>query len=88
MQPRPTLILSALAFALAACGQSPAPEAPANVPVDTAPASETAAPAPIEAAPTAATTGNKPATVADCATSIEANDAMQFNVDAITIPAS
>ena len=32
--------------------------------------------------------GNKPATVANCATTIESNDMMQYNVDAITVPSS
>ena len=32
--------------------------------------------------------GSKPATVANCATTIESNDAMQYNVDSITVPAS
>ena len=53
----------------------------------TEPAPVEAAPAPAEAAP-AATTGSKPAVVADCATTIEGNDAMQYNADSITIPAS
>ena len=90
MQSRHVLVASALALALAACGQSSAPEAPAAVPADTAPAAEAAAPAPVEAAPAAAApaTAGKPAVVADCATTLEANDAMQFNADAITVPAS
>lgn len=89
---RHLLAASALALALAACGQSPAPtETPAATtppaaepaPAASAPA-ETPAPAP---APTAAAAA-KPAVVADCATTIEANDAMQFNADSITVPAS
>jgi heme exporter protein C len=56
------------------------------------PRKQAAAPAPVEAAPVApapvAATGSKPATVADCATTIEGNDAMQYNADSITIPAS
>ena len=93
MKSRHTLAASVLAIALAACGNSPAPEAPAAdaAPVEpaaaTEPASVEAAPAPAEAAP-AATTGSKPAVVADCATTIECNDAMQYNADSITIPAS
>lgn len=94
MKSRHILTASVLAVALAACGNSPAPEAPAAdaapaepaVTSEPAPAAE-AAPAPAEAAP-AATTGSKPATVADCATTIEANDAMQYNADSISIPAS
>ena len=81
-----------LALALSACGNAPAPEAPAADaapanPVASEPAPAEAAPAPAETAP-ATTTGSKPATVADCATTIEANDAMQYNADSITIPAS
>ena len=93
MKSRHILTASVLAIALAACGNSPAPEAPAAdaAPVEpaatTEPAQVEAAPAPAEAAP-AATTGSKPAVVADCATTIEGNDAMQYNADSITIPAS
>ena len=93
MKSRHILTASVLAIALAACGNSPAPEAPAAdaAPVEpaatTEPAPVEAAPAPAEAAP-AATTGSKPAVVADCATTIEGNDAMQYNADSITIPAS
>ena len=90
MKSRHVLAASALALALSACGQSPAPTAEPPV---AAPATEAAAaPAPVEAAPVApapvAATGSKPATVADCATTIEGNDAMQYNADSITIPAS
>ena len=90
MKSRHVLVASALALALSACGQSPAPSAEPPV---AAPATEAAAvPAPAEAAPVApapvAATGSKPATVADCATTIEGNDAMQYNADSITIPAS
>lgn len=90
MKSRHVLVASALALALSACGQSPAPSAEPPV---AAPATEAAAaPAPAEAAPVApapvAATGSKPATVVDCATTIEGNDAMQYNADSITIPAS
>ena len=80
--------ISALALALAACGQSPAPaEAPADV--STAPAPAAPAPAEPVATPAApAATVSKPAVVADCATTIEGNDAMQYNVDGIAVPAS
>ena len=90
MKSRHVLVASALALALSACGQSPAPSAEPPV---AAPATEAAAaPAPAEAAPVApapvAATGSKPATVTDCATTIEGNDAMQYNADSITIPAT
>lgn len=92
MKSRHALAASVLALALSACGNAPAPEAPAADaapanPVASEPAPAEAAPAPAETAP-ATTTGSKPATVADCATTIEANDAMQYNADSITIPAS
>lgn len=83
---RNLLVASALALALAACGQSPAPaEAPAEAtpaptPVETIPAEPVATPPP--------TAASKPAVVADCATTIESNDAMQYNVDGIAVPAS
>ena len=50
-----------------------------------APAAETPAPA---AAPAPATDAKPAATVANCATEIEGNDAMQYNVGSITVPAS
>ena len=88
MKSRHVLVASALALALSACGQSPAPSAEPPVAATEA----AAAPAPAEAAPVApapvAATGSKPATVADCATTIEGNDAMQYNADSITIPAT
>ncbi len=84
MKSRHVLVASALALALSACGQPPAPSA--EPPVAAPPTETAAAPAPVEAAP--AVTGSKPATVADCATTIEGNDAMQYNADSITVPAS
>ena len=89
MKPRHVLVASALALALSACGQSPAP--PADTAVSAVPADTAAAPVPAEAAPVEAAPaaiGSKPAIVADCATTIESNDAMQYNADAITVPAS
>ena len=92
MQFSRSLLASALILALAACGEAPAPEAPAPAPAAVpAEAAPEAAPIveeqPAEAAPAAAASA-KPAVVADCATTIEGNDAMQFNADSITIPAS
>ena len=92
MQFSRSLLASALVLALAACGEAPAPEAPAPapaaVPAETAPeAAPIVEEQPAEAAPAAAASA-KPAVVADCATTIEGNDAMQFNADSITIPAS
>ena len=97
-----TFLALACAFGLAACGGKqeapPAPE-PAATPEATTPpppATTEPAPAPTDtttpAAPAPAATpaaGEKPAaTVKDCATEIEANDQMQFNVGSITVPAS
>lgn len=98
MNIRITLLTSSCALALMACSdKAPAPAEPvAPAPIATeaatpAPmASETpmATPAP-EMAPAAATTSDKPAAVvANCATQIEGNDAMQFNVGSIVVPAS
>lgn len=82
--------------------QSQAPNEPA--PAGTAPSSASSAPmagpataataAGSAAAPAAASTGaiaasSKPAaTVSNCSTEIEANDAMQYNVGSITVPSS
>ena len=89
MKSRHVLVASALALALSACGQSPAPSAEPPV---AAPATETAAtPAPVETAPVEAApvaTGSKPATVGDCATTITSNDAMQYDADSIAVPAT
>ena len=92
MQFSRSLLASALVLALAACGEAPAPEAPAPAPAAVpAEAAPEAAPIveeqPAEAAPAAAASA-KPAVVADCATTIEGNDAMQYNADSITIPTS
>ena len=89
-----TVLTAACALALAACGDKSPPPAPAT-PATTAPA--TTAPAetaPAETTPAASTTASAPvgaggaAVVNDCATEIEGNDAMQFNVKSITVPAS
>ena len=91
MKSRHILLASAIALALSACGNSQAP-ADTAAPADAAPAAEAPAEAPAEAAPAeaapAAATSSKPATVENCATTIESNDAMQFNADSITVPAS
>ena len=88
-----TLLTAACALALSACGdKSPPPAAPAANPpaatVETMPAQPAQS---ATATPTAATPsvkGTKPAVVADCATEIEANDAIQYNVNSIAVPAS
>lgn len=89
MNIRITFLAASCALALAACGDKSPDTADTTTP---APA-PTAMPAPV-ATPTptpgpAATGSDKPAAVvADCATSIEGSDAMQFNVGSITVPAS
>ena len=79
--PMSVALLAAVASTAVAQQPTPAP----------APAADTAPPAPAETAPAAAPTpaaDAKQAVVADCATTIEGNDAMQYNADSITIPAS
>ena len=91
-----TLVTAACLFGLAACGGGesppPAPEPTATPAPTPPPASTEPAPAPADAMTPAApapAAGEKPAaTVKDCATEIEGNDQMQFNVSSITVPAS
>lgn len=93
MSPRKILLATAITLILSACGgQSPEPTpAPAPVdpalaaPVEAAPA-PVEAPAPVDAAPAA--TSSSPALVENCATTLESNDAMKYNADSITVPAS
>ncbi|MGY0619249.1 azurin [Lysobacter sp. A378] len=100
MNTRITFLAAACALALAACGdKAPSttdttadttantPAAVETAPANTPPPAETAGAAPTSAA--AAPGSDKPAAVvSDCATVIEGNDAMQFDVGSITIPAS
>ncbi len=86
-----TLLTAACALALSACGDKSPPTAPrarrapaTRMRADTTPAAAPAA-APATTAPAA---DSKAAVVADCATEIEGNDAMQFNVNSIIVPAS
>jgi azurin len=88
MTPRHLLTLGALALALAACSQPAAPPAAEPAP---APATDAAPAAPAETAPApspAAAIDARQAVVADCATTLEANDAMQYNANAIVVPAT
>lgn len=91
------LLAASCALVLSACGD----RTPDATPAPAAPDTTTPAPAPAEPAPgTTATTpapaatpapapGDKPAAVVtDCATEIEGNDAMQYNVGSIAVPAS
>ncbi len=87
---RTALLATACALALGACSNNTAPPAE---PV--APAVETVPAAPVEAAPAAevapavaAAAGKGAAVVSNCATTIAGNDAMQFDVSSISVPAS
>lgn len=90
---RTTILAAACVLALGACGDKnpPAePAAPAPAAEVATPAAEPAAPAvegPAEAAPAVAD-GKPAAVVSNCATTIVGNDAMQFDVSSITVPAS
>lgn len=68
-----------------AMGTTADPVADTTMPDATVPGTD---PMGTDAAAEATTTMGDAATVSDCATTIEGNDAMQFNVDSITIPAS
>lgn len=92
MTPRHILTLGALALALAACSQPAAPPAAESTPPP-APSADATPAAPVEATPAPApapapAADAKQAVVADCATTLEANDAMQYNANAIVVPAS
>jgi azurin len=93
MSIRITFLAASCALALTACGDKspstaetamPAP-ATTTAPAATPDPTDTATPAAVATAP-----GNdRPAAVVtDCATEVEGNDAMQYNVGAITVPAS
>lgn len=88
-----TALTIACVVALAACGKEPQPPAQETTPTaapaaTTPPAEAPAATAPAPAAETPAADAKPAAVVSDCATSIEGNDAMQYNVGSITVPAS
>ena len=92
MNIKTTLLAAACALALSACGDKPAPAGET-----TTPPAENSAAAPAEATPPAASETASPAAPAapqadaaatGCATEIEGNDAMQFNLKSITVPAS
>ena len=82
MKSRHVLAASALALALSACGQSPAPTA--EPPVAAPATEEAAAPAPVEAAPVApapvAATGSKPASCTQFTINLKHAGAMAVNV--------
>lgn len=88
------LLATACALALSACGDKTPPPAEAAAPAPAAveaaaPVQEPAAPV-AEAAPAvaAAADAKGAAIVTDCATTIESNDAMQYNVSSIGVPAT
>ncbi len=92
---RTALLATACALALGACsGNTPPPAEPVAAPpvtTETAPADPVgiaATPAAETAPAVAAADAKGAAVVADCATTIESNDAMQFNVSSIGVPAS
>lgn len=94
MNARLSLLTAACVLALAACGGSDdragqdTATPPPTATTDTAPADTTMpAPAPETDAPPA-DTGKPAAVVEDCSTTIEGNDALQFNVGSITVPSS
>jgi azurin len=85
------------ALALSACNNNSSSPAPGAAPAATAtapmeappPATSTVAAAPAVPPAAASTASGKPtAVVKDCATEIEGNDAMQYNVSSIVVPAS
>lgn len=79
MNIRIALLTTACALALSACGEkSPPPAASAS------PATES----PSVAASDAPEQGGSVAAVAGCETEIEGNDAMQYNIKSISVPAS
>ena len=94
MNTKMTVLALACALALAACSDKSSQAAPDAAPSTTAsapmeaPAPVVATPAATPATPPAAAPADGKAVVADCATEIEGNDAMQYNVSSIVVPAS
>ena len=92
---RTALLATACALALGACSDNtPPPAEPAAPAVETAPAAPAEA-APVESAPAAeaapavaAADAKGAAVVSNCATTIDGNDAMKFDVSSISVPAS
>lgn len=90
---RTALLATACALALGACSDNTAPPSaePVAAATEAVPAApvEPATPAAPETSPAVAATDAKgAAVVANCATTIDGNDAMQFDVSSISVPAS
>ena len=90
---RTALLATACALALGACSDNTAPPSaePVAAATEAVPAApvEPATPAAPETSPAVAATDPKgAAVVANCATTIDGNDAMQFDVSSISVPAS
>ncbi|SKA26700.1 azurin [Novilysobacter spongiicola] len=98
-----TALAAACLFGLAACGNDAPPAsdppvapatttAPDTASTDAPPTAATPADAgtatPAASAPAPADNGKPAAVVNDCSTTIEGNDAMQFDVGSITVPSS
>ena len=89
---RTALLATACVLALGACSDNtPAPAEPVAAATETMPATpmeEAAAPVAETAPAVAATDAKGAAVVTNCATTIDGNDAMQFDVSSISVPAS
>lgn len=89
---RETLFASACVLALGACSDKKTPPAEplaaATETMPSAPVAEAAAPAAQAATLVAAADERSAAVVNDCATTVESNDAMRYNVSLIEVPAS
>lgn len=89
-----TVLAVACALVLSACSDNSSSPSPAAAPSAAAAApmeAPAATPAEMPMAPpaaAAATNGKPTAVVTDCATEIEGNDAIQYNVSSIVVPAS
>jgi len=95
-----TVLAVACALTLTACSdKSSSPAAPGEVAPSASAPAQVETPTPAATLPPAATTAAMPAAapatnekptavVTDCATEIEGNDAMQYNVSSIVVPAS
>lgn len=93
MNVKMTVLSMTCAMGLAACGTESPPPAqdatpPAAAPTTSAPPAAPATQAPAPVAGTTPATDKPAAVVSDCSTTIEGDDAMQYNVGSITVPSS